>query len=207
MPDTTLSVRQLLDMPAGTDILRAGLPADELKSLRSSVAGMPWSEVEKLVCDKLSEALDIDPIRLFAAAWEKYSLLSDAAKQSKSGETVVVPLAEHPVEVELHPYVEIQMGPITRKIEFDVTLSLKLKGVRVKVESEEIRSIDAGTCEGSAEIGVANVSIWKHDIKPVPLPGTIKLGAGIPIHSHDVGPASARLGWGEAGPTFPGRAG
>jgi hypothetical protein len=185
MSDTKLSVKQLLDIPAGADLLRAGIGEDQLKSLRSEVSsalqGMPWSDVESVIGDKLSEALDIDPITLLAAAWEKYSLLSDAAKQSKAGETVLVPMAEHAVKSELHPYIEIQLGAFTRKIEFDVTLSLKLKGVVLKVESEEIRAIQAGTCEGSAEIGIADRSIWKHDIKPVPLPGSIKLGAGIPI--------------------------
>src|SRR6266567_3477534 len=105
MPEARLSVRQLLDMPAGTEVLRAGLPDDELKSLKGAVPGMPWNEVERLVGDKLSEALDIDPIKLLAGAWEKYSVLSDAAKQSKSGETVLVPMAEHAVKSELHPYV------------------------------------------------------------------------------------------------------
>ena len=183
MSEARLTVKQLLDMPAGADLLSAGIGEDQLKSLRSEVSsalqGMPWSDVEAVIGEKLSEALDVDLVNLLAAAWEKYSLLSDAAKQSKSGETVLVPLAEHAVKSELHPYVEIQLGPVTRKIEFDVTLSLKLKGVVVKVESEEIRAIQAGTCEGSAEIGIADHSIWKHDIKPVPLPGSVKVA--IPI--------------------------
>jgi hypothetical protein len=95
MSEARLSVRQMLDFPPGTDLLSVGLPEEDLKSVRNAVQGMPWSEVETLVGEKLTEALDIDPIKLLAAAWEKYSLLSDAAKQSKSGETVLVPLAEH----------------------------------------------------------------------------------------------------------------
>ena len=184
MPEATLSVRQLLDLPNDTDLLRAGLPDEELKSIRNATAAMPWKDVESLVSAKLSEALDVDPIQFFATAWEKYSLLTDAAEQSKSGETVLVPMAEHAVTSEIHPYVEIQIGPARHRIDFDVTLSLKLKGVIVKVEKEEIRAIQAGTCEGSVEIGVANgrASIWKHEIKPVPLPGTIKVGSGIRIH-------------------------
>ncbi|HEY2091336.1 MAG TPA: hypothetical protein VGJ81_05575 [Thermoanaerobaculia bacterium] len=180
MSEPRLSVRQLLDMPKGTDVL-AGLPEDDLKSVRNAVKGMEWSTVESAVGDSLAEALDIDPITLFAAAWEKYALLSDAAKESRDGAKVLVPLAEHAVKSELHPYVEIQVGPITRRIEFDVTLSLKLKGVVVNVQSEEIRGIEAGTCEGTAEIGLASHSIWKHDIKPIALPGKVTLKDSIPI--------------------------
>ena len=185
MPEATLSLRQLLDMddfPAES-ILRAGLPEAELKALRTQVSGalqgMSWSDLESVIGEKFSEALDIDPITLLAAAWKKYSLLADAAKQSKSGETVLVPMAEHAVKSELYPYVEIQIGPVTRKIEFHVALSLTLKGIVVKVESEEIRAIQAGTCEGSAEIDIADQSIWKHAMKPVPLSGTVKVA--IPI--------------------------
>lgn len=188
MPEPTLSVRQLLEFPEGgfpAEMLRAGIPDAELSALRTQVTsalqGMPFSGLESAVCEKLSEALEIDPIKLFAAAWEKYSLLADAAKQSKSGETVLVPMAEHAVKSELHPYVEIQLGAFTKKIEFDVTLSLKLKGVVVKVEAGEIRAIEAGTCEGSGEVGIADQSIWKHKIKPISLLGTMKLGTGIPI--------------------------
>jgi hypothetical protein len=189
MPETTLSIREMLGLgPGGFPVegmLKAGLPDAELKALQTQVSsalpGMPWSDVQSVIGEKFSEALDIDPINLFAAAWTKYSVLSDAAKQSKAGETILVPMAEHAVKSELHPYVEIQLGPVTKKIEFIVALSLKLKGVIVKVQSEEIRAIQAGTCEGSGEIGIAGQSLWKHAIKPVPLPGTIKTGAGIPI--------------------------
>ena len=180
MSDSGLSVGELLDMPKGTDVL-AGLPEEELKSIQSAARGMGWNSIKSAVGESLSQALDIDAVSVFAAAWEKYSLLSDAAKQSASGGFVLVHLAEHPVKATLHPYVEIQVGPITRKIEFDVTLSLKLKGVDVKVDSAEIRGIQAGTCEGSAEIGLASHSIWKHDIKPITLPGKVTLKSGVPI--------------------------
>ena len=181
MSEPRLSVRQLLDMPKGTDVL-AGLPEDDLKSVRNAARGIEWSSVRSAVGENLAEALDdIDPITLFAAAWAKYSLLADAAKESAEGATVLVPLAEHEVQSELHPYVEIQLGPVTRKIEFNVTLLLKLKGVVVKVKSGEIRGIEAGTCEGSAELALADQSIWSHEFKPIALPGKMELEKGIPI--------------------------
>jgi hypothetical protein len=67
MADPHLSVRQLLDLPKGTDVL-AGLPEDDLKSIRNAVKGMEWSTVESAIGDSLAEALDIDPVTLFAAA-------------------------------------------------------------------------------------------------------------------------------------------
>src|SRR5215212_1035217 len=99
MPEATLSVRQLLDLEDGgfpvEGILRTGLPDAELKALQTQVSGelqgMSWDDVQAVIGEKFSEALDVDPMKLFAAAWQKYSLLADAAKQSRSGETVLVP--------------------------------------------------------------------------------------------------------------------
>ncbi|HEX7680304.1 MAG TPA: hypothetical protein VF713_19385 [Thermoanaerobaculia bacterium] len=190
MPEATLSVKDLLGLPEGgfpAELLRAGISDQEVNDFKTKVTGalhgMQMSDLEAAVSSKLSEVLDVDPVTLFAGAWEKYHLLSDAAKQSKSGETVLVPLEEHAVKSKLHPYIEIQLGPdVLRRIEFEVALSLKLKGIVVRVQSGEIRGIEAGTCEGSAEISVAESSIWKHDIKPIELPGKITLHEGIPIH-------------------------
>jgi len=189
MPEATLSVKDLLGLPEGgfpAEVLRAGISDEEANSFKSKVSGalhgMQMSGLEAAVSSKLAEVLDIDPVTLFAGAWEKYHLLSDAAKQSKSGETVLVPLDEHAVKSKLHPYVEIQVGPdVLRRIELEVALSLKLKGIVVRVQSGEIRGIEAGSCQGSAEISVAGSSIWKHDIKPIELPGRVALKKGIAI--------------------------
>jgi hypothetical protein len=190
MSEETLSLKDLLGMPEGgfpAEVLRAGMNEKDGESFKAKVSGalpgMTSSAIEGAIGSKLAEVLDgIDAVTLFAGAWEKYHLLSDAAEKSKSGATVLVPLAEHPMKTKLHPYVEIQLGPdVIRRIEFEVTLSLKLKGITVRVQSGEIRGIEAGTCEGSAELGLAASSIWKHDIKPIDLPGKITLRKGIPI--------------------------
>lgn len=190
MSEETLSLKDLLGMTEGrfpAETLRAGMDEKDVEAFKSKVSdalpGMTPSAIEGAIGSKLAEVLDgIDAVTLFAGAWQKYHLLSDAADKSKSGETVLVPLAEHPVKAKLHPFVEIQVGPeVIRRIEFEVTLSLKLKGITVRVQSGEIRGIEAGTCEGSGEIGIGGSSLWKRDIKPIPLPGRITLRKGIPI--------------------------
>jgi hypothetical protein len=190
MSEAALSVKDLAGIPTGGcqgEILRAGIPGDELRIFETAVTralpNLHLNDLEANVCGKLSEVLDIEPVQLLAGAWEKYSLLSKAAEQSKSGGTVLVELAEYPVTSHMHPYVEIQVGPKVWTINFDVTFSLKLKAVRVKVQSAEIRGIEAGSIEGGVEVAVEGCSppLWKHDIKPIPLPGKKDLSKGIPI--------------------------
>lgn len=189
MPELTLTVNQLLQLPEEglpREILRTGISDEEYKSFQAKIAaalpGMSAASLEKTVLAKLSEVLNIDPIQLFADVWKKYQAVVDAAEKSKSGETVFVPMAQHPITSYLHPYIEILLGPESiKKIEFVVTLTLTLKGIILKVEAERIRAIEAGTCEGSGEISVFKQSIWKREIKPISLLGTIKLGGGIPI--------------------------
>lgn len=190
MPETTLSVNDLLGLPLqglGGAILRAGVSDDDWSSFQKKLAvalpGMSWTSVEEAVGRKFSEALNVDPLKLFADAWQKGKTLAQAAEQSRSGETVLVPLWDHPFKSVVQSYIEIVWGPdVIRRINADLNLLLTLKGFIVRVEAGEIRAIEAGSCEGSCEIIVLQQSVWKHAIEPVNLPGKIKLGAGIPIH-------------------------
>jgi hypothetical protein len=189
MTEPILSVKDFLGIPEGglpAGFLRAGVSDEEAKSFQSKVSGalqgMQWSRLEGAVSGTLRNCLDVDPVTMFAATWEKSQALSNAAK-SKSADSASVELLEHPVSRKLHPYIEIQLGPaVIRRIDFVVALSLKLKGLILKVQSGAIRGIESGTCEGSAEIFIAESSIWKHEIDPIALPGRINLGDGIRIH-------------------------
>jgi hypothetical protein len=190
VPEATLSVKDLVGIPEEgiPGVLSAGISDEELKSLRTKITGalpgMEWSRVESAVSRKLAAILDdVEPMTLFAASWEKYRLLSDAAEKSKTRDMVLAPMEEHSVSTKLHPYIEIQVGPmVLPPIEFDVILSLTLKSVVVRVESAEIRGIEAGTVEGSAKVEVKGHSIWTYNIEPISLPGKIRLREGIPIH-------------------------
>jgi hypothetical protein len=188
MTEPTLSVKDFLGIPEGglpAGFLRAGVSDEEAKAFQSKVSGalqgMQWSRLEGAVSSALRNCLDVDPVEIFATTWEWAQELSKAAK-SKSVDPVPVELAERPLSTKLHPYIEIQLGPaVIRRIEFVIAFSMKLKGITLIVQSGAIRSIESGTCEGSAEIFIAESSIWKHEIDPIALPGRINLGDGIRI--------------------------
>lgn len=189
MPEASLTLNNLLALPPNgfpKEVLTAGMSSADVTSLKNQVSGVlkgvPWAHLEQTVCDKLAATLNMNAMDLIASAWEKYQVLRESAEQSKSGETVFVPLEEHSVDLDLHPYVEIRFGqqPL-KKIEFDVTVTIKLDGLVLKVENEKIVAVEAGTCQGSGEVQVKNITLWQHDFDPIEL-GKISLGDGIAIH-------------------------
>ena len=190
MAESDLTLSSLLGLPDEgfpRQVLAAGLSQEELGSLKGKIsgtmAGMHWEHVEQTVCAKISEQLNQDPIEIMADAWGKYKVLTESVEQSKTGEAVFLTLEEHSITSELHPYVELQLGPQTlKKIEFDIEITLQLKGLILRIEDGKIKSVEAGSCQGSGEIRVKSMSIWKHDFKPIDLPGKINLGSGIAIH-------------------------
>ena len=189
MPEASLTLNNLLALPPNgfpKEVLTAGMSGADVTSLKNQVSGVlkgvPWAHLEQTVCDKLAATLNMSAMDLIASAWEKYQVLRESAEQSKAGETVFVPLAEHSVDLDLHPYVEIRFGQqLLKKIEFDVTVTIKLDGLVLKLENEKIVAVEAGTCQGSGEVQVKNITLWQHDFDPIEL-GKVSLGDGIAIH-------------------------
>ena len=187
MPDTTISMNQLLGVPEQgfpQGLVKTGMSAPDVSALAAALPGMSWAGVESLAHSQLADELNrINPMDLIAGAWQKYRLLADAAEQTRDGGAVLVPIAEHSISTTAEAYIQLQVGPqALPRIELELTLTLTLKGVMVRVEAARIRALEAGTCEGGAELGIKNSPFsWKHEIRPIPLPGTMKLGEGIPI--------------------------
>ena len=187
MPDATISLNQLLGVPEqgfAQGLVKTGMSAPDVSALAAALPGMSWASVESVAHRQLAAELNsINPMDLIAGAWQKYRLLADAAEQTRGGGAVLVPMAEHSISTTAEAYIQLQLGPQTLpRIELELTLKLTLKGLIVRVEAARIRALEAGTCEGSAELGIKNSPFdWKHEIKPIPLPGAMKLGDGIPI--------------------------
>jgi hypothetical protein len=189
MPEASLTLNNLLALPPNgfpKETLTAGLSGEDVTSLKRQVSGIlkgvPWAHLEQTICDKLSETLNMNAMEMIGSAWEKYQVLRESAEQSKSGETVFVPLEEHSVNLELHPYVEVRFGQqLLKKIEFDVNITIKLDGLVLKLENEKIVAVEAGTCQGSGEVQIKDITLWQHDFDPIEL-GKVSLGDGIEIH-------------------------
>lgn len=191
MLESGRTLAQLLALPAG------GLPAGALSVLAESarmstlkglllkqVTGVPWGNVLSECGRKVGDLLDIDPVDLMIKAWRQYGALVKYADPEKypPEEVSLVPLAEHTVESEFHPYLEVVVNnqPVA-KIVFDVSVALELKGLILKIQGGRIKAIETGSVGGKGSISVEGVALVEKEFEPESLPGTINLGEGIAI--------------------------
>ena len=156
-----------------------------LKKLLFEEAGaISWPTVFHEILNKSRDLLDIDIRDIMVAAWTKYSLLAKYADRGKypPDQTFLVPLSEHTVKSEHKPYLEITVGdrPAGR-IDFNVTISLTLKGFVVKIQDGKIRGINTGECKGKGTVKCEDILLLEKETSSFQLPGSIDLGEGISV--------------------------
>ncbi|MBI2858985.1 MAG: hypothetical protein HYX90_07895 [Chloroflexi bacterium] len=72
-------------------------------------------------------------------------------------------------------------GQPVGKIVFNIAISLALKGIILKIQDARIKEIVTGTCTGNGTIKLEGLVIVERKTEPVSLPGSIRLGEGVPI--------------------------
>jgi hypothetical protein len=143
-----------------------------------------WQIVVSELGANLAGCLDIGIPNILLNAWKTTNELARYCdtQQYPPGDSVLVPLAEHVIESEHHPAIEIfikkqRIG----KIGFTVKLKLKLEGFLLKVQDCKIKSITAGTCRASGSIQLKKLTLAEVESRKITLPGRIDLGEGIVI--------------------------
>jgi len=161
---------------------------EKMSSLKEVVSKeakeISWPAAFNEIIKNIGDLLNIGIPNIMVMAWNKYRILLkylDSEKYSPD-ETFLVPLAEHTIKSEHRPYIEIlvnekQVG----KIEFNIDISLTLKGIILKIRDGRIKEILTGTCKGKGTIRYGNLVITEKETGSFTLPGSIELGNGIPI--------------------------
>lgn len=149
----------------------------EIKEIR-------WPVTFNEIIRKVEDLLNISIPDIMVAAWNKYRMLlkyTDRGEYS-SNETFLVPLAEHTIKSEHKPYIEILINDKSvGKIDFNINISLTLKGIILKIRDGKIQEIQTGSCKGKGTIKCENFVILEKETESISLPGSINLGEGIPI--------------------------
>jgi len=167
--------------------------SERVSSLKERIleeARVGWPVAFGMVVEKISDILDVKLLDIMVIAWSKYRSLLRYLDREKypPGETFWVHLAEHTIKSEHHPFIQILINdkPVG-KIEFNISVSLVLKGIVLKVQDGRIKEITTGTCKGKGTIKCEDYVILEKETETISLPGSIGLGEGVPIGIRQTG--------------------
>jgi hypothetical protein len=145
------------------------------------------------VTGRFGELLDIRLSDILAGAWCKYRSLRKYAdpQQYPPEESVVVPLADHDIESDHAPFIEVVINdtPVL-KLTFSVDLALHVESAVLRIQNARIREIRPGEVNVTGTIAYGPAVIAERKSSTLTLPGSIDLGEGIAIRP----PAPAAAG-------------
>lgn len=177
-----------------------GLAKDVVASLASSeqahqleekviplAGGLVRGVVVKEALHMLPELLDIKLVDIISGAWNKARELTKYTDEKKypPDQVILTQLAEHTVRSDQHPYVEILVNdqPVGERVVFDLSITLTLKGVVLKIQNARIKAVKTGSCQAKGKIELWKMVLVEGTLGPYQLPGAIDLGEGVKLGS------------------------
>lgn len=158
------------------------------ESVSKEVKEIKWATTFNEIIKKIKDLLNISIPDIMVKAWNKYGFLQEYLDKEKypSDETILVPLSEHTIKSEHHPFVEILINDKSiGKIEFNINIVLTIKGIILKIQNGKIKELITGSCEGKGNVKYENLIILERDIESISLPNSIDFGKGISITSKE----------------------
>jgi hypothetical protein len=193
MPTTTLNDFFGISVTGSWDDIVGKLQnRDSLSDLKSRVvsqfAAEHWPNMVAGIGEKARELFDLDIGWLLVTGWSKYQELREYADPAKHppGESNLVPLGKHTLNVSYSPYLEILYnGQPFGKLAFDVILSFELEGFVLAIEDGKIKKIHTGKCNAAGKIEYKDYTLAEKALTRISLPGTVDLGDGISLRQVD----------------------
>jgi hypothetical protein len=193
MSDTTLTLRELFEVDAkdisirlepGLDVYQAAQNAR--REIAKESRTIRWTWVRQAVAEKSQELLSLNVVDVLVGAWKKFMQIEQYAdpKKHDPGEKILVPLAEHTFKSEHHPSLQILLqGREIGSVECHLQFALILESFVLLIQDAKILEIHTGNGKGEGSLSLAEISLWKREMKPVRFPGNISLGKGIPLRT------------------------
>lgn len=153
-----------------------------------------WDVVGDVLLDRAVGMSDIPLAKILLPAWKKYREIEKFADpQSYPPEdTELVSLVEHTVQSEHKSSLEILFkGVQVKVIDFTVATELTLEGVVLQIRGGRLMAIEAGSVKGKASLAMESKIVVEKPFAPLPLPGKINLGEGVPLRAEEPRPASS----------------
>jgi hypothetical protein len=159
-----------------------------LSSLKEKLAkeapAINWTLAFSGIMDKVNDLLDVGIPDILVLAWNKHGMLRKYLDKGKypPNETVMAHLAEHTIKSVHQPYIEIWISDRNLgKIDFNINLTLTIKGAILKIQDGSIKEICTGSCKGKGILSCEEFIIIEKETESISLPGSISFPKGIPI--------------------------
>jgi hypothetical protein len=151
--------------------------AQDLKGFQAS---LPFY---KQLITKLWDAMDIEMGKILVGGWRKYrEIVKYRHKENLPSGYHEVTLLEHTFKSEHSPTIQPVVNEVPlAKLQFDITLKLKLEGVTLFIRDGKIMKAATGTCTGSGAIKYKVIKLLERKTDKVQLPGLIPFEPGITI--------------------------
>lgn len=154
------------------------------ETLTAKAPALRWTSAKAEILDKLDALLHVDLATLMSRAWKNYAQLHAYTNPQKypPDHTYLVPLAAHRIRSEHHPTLDILLNREKRgEIQFDLDISLTLKGFILKIQAGRIMAIHTGEIEGEVRLLCEEVLLVEKKSASLLLPDILDLGEGLPI--------------------------
>ena len=139
-----------------------------------------WMAPMPDLVSKVGELFNVELPDLLVLSWKKARQLQEALEESRRSpeQVIVLDLAEHAITNEYHPYIEIRIAgmPLPKKIEFQVQIVTRLKGINLKIQAGNITEIQAGSCDFEGKVKYQDLTLADKRLGPIELVGVSTIG-------------------------------
>lgn len=153
---------------------------DGLSQVRLRLKTLPvqsfWPLAQKTVERGLKDVLDVSLADVLGTAWNKYRDVQKHLhpKQARSGESVLVHMAEHSLSSTHRPRLEILVDDKeVGHIEFTVELRMTFDMATLEIREGAIREIRLGSCSGTGTLTCGSAVLLVRKLGEIHFPGVI----------------------------------
>lgn len=146
------------------------------RALEEANTGIRWPFLKSKIVEHVDDLLDIKVKDILVGGWKKYRQLQKYLKDGEhpTNETILLPLAEHTINSSHKPSLKVILdGALLESIDFEIKLSLKLKGLVLEIRGGKIKQAQTGTCQGTGSIKCEGIALVDKKTSEFKLPGVI----------------------------------
>jgi len=179
MADSVLTLRRMFSLPEnGVQDRSPDRWKEFQETISQEVKDIKWTVATPDVVAKIGELFDIEIPDVLVASWKKAKNVQALLDESKNfpEEVMYLELAEHTINSEHHPFLEIRVKNIpAKKVEFTIKLVFKVKGFIIRIQRGLIKEIQTGTCQIQGTLEYKGLTIAEKQLGPIKLPGSIPI--------------------------------